>query len=150
MTPDEIERVDFLYGPFAAAYPGNSIGGVLLITTKMPEKFEASLKQTEALQTFSRYDTNGNYRTDQTNLSTGNKNENFSFLITGNYQNSYSQPLALITTPGVANTTGLIPQLNKTGQVANVAGAGGLLHTEMTNSQRQVRLGHHPGCKPNT
>jgi iron complex outermembrane receptor protein len=134
VTPDEIERVDFLYGPFAAAYPGNSIGGVLLITTKMPEKFEASIKQTEALQTFSRYDTNGNYRTDQTNLSTGNKNENFSFLITGNYQNSYSQPLSWITTPGVpAKTTGLIPQLNKTGQVANVAGAGGLLHTEMTN-----------------
>ena len=27
VTPEEIERVDVLYGPFSAAYPGNSVGG---------------------------------------------------------------------------------------------------------------------------
>ena len=40
IPPEAIARVDFLDGPYAAAYPGNSIGGVLLITTKMPDKFE--------------------------------------------------------------------------------------------------------------
>ena len=32
ISPDAIARIDFLNGPFSAAYPGNSIGGVLLIT----------------------------------------------------------------------------------------------------------------------
>ena len=40
VAPEQIERIDFLYGPFAAAYPGNSIGGVLQITTRMPDKPE--------------------------------------------------------------------------------------------------------------
>ncbi len=40
VSPDSIARIDFLNGPYAAMYPGNSIGGVLLITTKMPDKFE--------------------------------------------------------------------------------------------------------------
>src|SRR5262249_54081736 len=47
VSPGQISRIDFLYGPFAAAYPGNSVGGVVQITTKMPDKPEASISQTE-------------------------------------------------------------------------------------------------------
>ena len=46
ISPEAIGRVDFLNGPFAAAYPGNSIGGVLLITSKMPDKPFAVAKET--------------------------------------------------------------------------------------------------------
>lgn len=134
VAPEEIERVDFLYGPFSAAYPGNSIGGVLLITTRMPEKFEMTTKQTEAFQTFDRYNTKGTYRTDQTSISVGDKKGSFSYFISGNFQNSYSQPLTWVTNTAIpAGTTGAIPQLNKLGTPANVVGAGGLLHTEMAN-----------------
>ena len=38
ISPEAIARIDFLNGPLSAAYPGNSIGGVLLITSKMPDK----------------------------------------------------------------------------------------------------------------
>ena len=136
VAPEEIQRVDFLYGPFSAAYPGNSAGGVLLITTRMPEKFEITAKQTEALQTFDFYKTKNTYRTDQTSVSVGDKQGNFSYFLSGNFQNSYSQPLAWVTTPTVApaGVTGLIPQSGRVpGTIANVAGAGGLLHTEMAN-----------------
>ena len=61
VSPEQIKGVDMLYGPFAAEYPGNSMGGVLLITTRMPEKFEATAKQTGAFQTFSMYKTNDTY-----------------------------------------------------------------------------------------
>ena len=36
VTPEEIERVDVLYGPFSAAYPGNSAGAVVDYVTRMP------------------------------------------------------------------------------------------------------------------
>ncbi|MEA2896198.1 MAG: iron complex outerrane recepter protein [Bradyrhizobium sp.] len=136
VAPEEIQRVDFLYGPFSAAYPGNSAGGVLLITTRMPEKFEMTAKQTEALQTFDFYKTKNTYRTDQTSVSVGDKKDNFSYFLSANFQNSYSQPLAWVTTatPVPAGVTGVIPQSGRVpGTIANVAGAGGLLHTEMAN-----------------
>ena len=41
VTPEEIERVDVLYGPFSAAYPGNSVGAVVDYVTRMPTQFEA-------------------------------------------------------------------------------------------------------------
>ena len=34
IAPAEIERMDMMYGPFAAQYPGNSMGAVLEITTR--------------------------------------------------------------------------------------------------------------------
>lgn len=139
VAPEEIDRVDFLYGPFSAAYPGNSLGGVLLITTRMPEKFEFTTKQTEAFQTFSAYNTNGTFRTDQTSMSVGDKKDHIAYLLSANYQNSYSQPLTWITNPTVpTGTTGAISALNKTGGTANVVGAGGLLHTEMANVKGKV------------
>ena len=46
VTPVEIERIDVLYGPFSAAYSGNSIGTVVNITTRSPQKLEASASVT--------------------------------------------------------------------------------------------------------
>ncbi len=40
VTPEEIERVDVLYGPFSAAYPGNSVGAVVDYVTRMPDELE--------------------------------------------------------------------------------------------------------------
>jgi iron complex outermembrane receptor protein len=44
VTPEEIERVDVLYGPFSAAYGGNSVGAVVDYVTRMPRRFEAHAK----------------------------------------------------------------------------------------------------------
>lgn len=136
VAPEEIERVDMMYGPFAAQHPGNSMGGVLQITTRMPDKFEATVKQTESLQDFSLYKTKDTYTTSQTAVTLGNRIGDFSFFVSGNTANSFSQPLTVITNGATANpagTTGTITALNKTGAPANVVGVGGLLHTEMDN-----------------
>ena len=139
VAPEEIARVDFLYGPFSAAYPGNSLGGVLLITTRMPDKLEITAKETTAFQSFDRYKTSATYRTAQTNVSVGDRVGPIAYLISGNFQDSYSQPLAWITNTTIpAGTIGAIPQLNKLGAPANVVGAGGLLHTEMANLKGKV------------
>jgi iron complex outermembrane receptor protein len=52
MTPEEIERVDVMYGPFSAAYPGNSVGAVVDYVTRMPTKFEAHVKAGYVVQPF--------------------------------------------------------------------------------------------------
>ena len=44
VTPEEIERVDVLYGPFSAAYPGNSAGAIVDYVTRMPTRLEAHAK----------------------------------------------------------------------------------------------------------
>ena len=145
VTPEEIARVDVLYGPFAAAYPGNSMGAIMQMTTRMPDKPVATIKQTEAFQTFDTYGTKGTYRTDQTSVALGNRVEGLSWLVTANYANSFSQPLSWITVTqaqttalAAANVAGVIPALNKTGGVANVVGAGGLLHTQMVNTKLKL------------
>lgn len=43
VDPAEIARIDVLYGPFSAIYPGNSIGTTVAITTRVPDAFESSV-----------------------------------------------------------------------------------------------------------
>ena len=71
VTPEEIERIDVLYGPFSAAYSGNSIGATVNITTRMPEKLEASARALVNLQDFSLYGTARNLPTTQFAASIG-------------------------------------------------------------------------------
>ena len=56
VTPEEIERVDVLYGPFSAAYPGNSVGAVVDYVTRMPDELEMHAKLTSFGQDFEIYD----------------------------------------------------------------------------------------------
>ena len=61
VTPEEIERVDVLYGPFSAAYPGNSVGAVVDFVTRTPTRFEAHGKVTGFTQSFKLYGTESRY-----------------------------------------------------------------------------------------
>ena len=143
VNPDQIERVDMLYGPFSAMYPGNSMGGVLQFTTKTPDMPLASVMQSESFQTFDYYNTKDTYKTDQTALSLGNRWNDLSVYVGASLQNSYSQPVTWITTANAlpAGTTGAIAQQNRTNTAAaNVLGAGGLLHTEQANLNAKAAL----------
>ncbi|HEY3678962.1 MAG TPA: TonB-dependent receptor plug domain-containing protein, partial [Bradyrhizobium sp.] len=71
IVPEAIARVDFLDGPFAAAYPGNSIGGVLLITSKMPDHAFATAKETVSVMPWSQYGTKDTYATSVTSAAAG-------------------------------------------------------------------------------
>ena len=145
ISPEAIARIDFLNGPFSAAYPGNSIGGVLLITSKMPDKPFAVAKETVSVMPWNQYGTKDTYATSQTSAAAGNREGKLSWLITANYLDSYQQPLTYTTFGAVfgvgpANTTGTIAALNKTGGVANVIGTGALAHSQQTSEN--VRLAY--------
>jgi iron complex outermembrane receptor protein len=141
VAPEEVQRIDMMYGPFSAAYPGNSMGAVMEIATRMPAHFEASIDQTQAVQSFDLYGTKGNFGTSQSSLTIGDRLDRFSFWASGNYQDSHSQPLTYATSASFpSGTTGGYTAQNKLGSPANVLGATGLLHTGMAGGH--VRMAY--------
>ena len=136
VSPAEIARVDMMYGPYSAAYAGNSMGAVMEITTRLPERLEGSINQTQALQTFSLYGTDKTYGTTQTTADVGDRFGKFAFWASGNYQDSHSQPLTFVTAATFpSGTSGGFTATNKLGAPADVLGATGVLHTGMTNAK---------------
>ena len=148
VAPAELERIDVMYGPFSAAYPGNSIGAVVEITTRQPEKFTASLEHTFAGQPFRQYGTRDDFRTHQTALSTGHRAGRFSFWVSANHQDSHSQPLNYVTSTSLpAGVSGGFAARNKFGQPAPVVGASGLLHSRMTNAKLKAAFDFTPALR---
>lgn len=62
---EAIERVDALFGPFSAIYPGNSIGTTLVISERKPRGFEAAAALRLAQQDFEEYRTDERYLSGQ-------------------------------------------------------------------------------------
>ena len=141
VSPGQIQRIDMLYGPYSSEYSGNSMGGVMRIVTRSPQHTEFTFDQTGAMQSFGLYDTHGHFTTSQTSATAGGRAGDLSWFVGGNFQNSFSQPLAFVTAGGgPAATTGAIAANNKLGQPADVLGAAGLLHTRQANVL--MRLGY--------
>ncbi|HTI67689.1 MAG TPA: TonB-dependent receptor [Caulobacteraceae bacterium] len=135
IAPEEVERIDVLYGPFAAQHPGNSIGAVVNVTTRMPTKFEATVTAEGAWQRFSQYSTRDSYGSGRLAATLGDRLGGLSFWLSANHLDTHSQPLAYVTatrpaTPSAAGApvTGAYPDLNRTGAAIAVIGSGGLEH----------------------
>ena len=147
VSPEEIERVDVLYGPFSAMYPGNSMGAVVNIKTRMPEKLEASATAASHLQLFGQYGTKGRYPAYQLSATVGDKIGPLSWFVSANHLDSESQPLAYVTvsrssapsSSGI-QVSGAIADLNRTGAPIYVIGAGGLEHQRQNNFKAKVGI----------
>jgi iron complex outermembrane receptor protein len=109
VTPEEIERVDVMYGPFSAAYPGNSVGAVVDYVTRMPTQFEGHAKASAFTQRFHMYNTDADYGGTQASASLGSRNGDWSWWVNVNHTDSNGQPLVfatkLLTATGGAGTT---------------------------------------------
>jgi len=146
VSPEEIDHVDVLYGPFSAAYPGNAMGAVVNITTRMPDKLEASATTAWNLQHFSQYATRGSYLAYQVAGTVGDRTGPLSWFLSANHVDSKSQPLAYVTvaetgaSSGGTAVTGAIPDLNRTGAPIFVLGAGGFEHQRQDNLKAKLSL----------
>lgn len=156
VAPEEIERVDMIYGPYAAQYPGNSMGGVVTIVTRQPEDLGVQVRQAESFQSFDLYKTHDTYRTDQTSVSAGDRDGPFTWFVSGNHLHNFSQPLTYVTTGATitqsnfASTyaaTGAVAAQGKTGLNAYVAGALGLLDTDENTLKIKLGLDLAPDWK---
>ncbi|MGZ3314906.1 MAG: TonB-dependent receptor plug domain-containing protein, partial [Caulobacteraceae bacterium] len=108
VSPDAIGRVDVLYGPFSAAYAGNSMGAVVAFTTRMPTRLEGSVEVQGAGQAFSQYGDRRTYETGRAAVDFGDRFGRFAFRLSYNRLDSYGQPLtyATVTVPAAASSLG--------------------------------------------
>ena len=152
VTPDEIERVDVMYGPFAAAYPGNSVGAVVEYTTKMPEKLEGSVKMGYAHQPFDLYNTHATYGGWQSSASLGSRSGDWSWYFNLNHTDSQGQPLTFATrtvstgTVGSAGTAvmGAVPGLSSANAPWLILGTGTQYHTVQDHVKAKVAYDFSP------
>ncbi|OYV01010.1 MAG: TonB-dependent receptor [Burkholderiales bacterium PBB5] len=97
VTPEEIDRVDVLYGPFSAAYPGNAVGAVVDFVTRMPTQFEAHAKLGYTAQPNDLYGHSATYHAAQASASLGSREGAFAWFINANHTDSVGQPLVFGT-----------------------------------------------------
>jgi iron complex outermembrane receptor protein len=147
VAPEEIERIDFLYGPFSAQYSGNALGGVMQITTRMPEKLEITAKDTVSLQDFSLYGTHDTFFANETSFTVGDKINDLSWLVTGNWLHGSTQPLTYIqaasgtfpTSPAdLYGFPGGYFGTTKFGVPATVLGSAGNLDNDQVNAKLKL------------
>ncbi|HEX5008004.1 MAG TPA: TonB-dependent receptor [Hyphomonadaceae bacterium] len=60
--PGEVKQYDIVYGPYSARYSGNSMGGLISITTKAPENNEAFATAQYFVQPYEQYGTDDVYQ----------------------------------------------------------------------------------------
>ncbi|MFA6052351.1 MAG: TonB-dependent receptor, partial [Methylobacter sp.] len=111
VSPSEIDSAEVLYGPFSSQYSGNSMGGVINLNTKMPEKFEAQMDATGMFQNVHRSGRNETLTGYKTFISAGDRIDKFSIWGSYNRFENEGQPqtinaAALSTAAGGTAVTG--------------------------------------------
>lgn len=144
VSPEEIDRVDVMYGPFSALYPGNSAGGVVVMKTRMPEKFEAHAKLDYFGENFKLYGTDKYYDGVHGAASIGSRVNEFSFWISGDHLDNHGHPMTF--TAATAKTgaaagagtfttisSGAHKDIDTSGNPRVVTSAAGIDHTVQDN-----------------
>ncbi|MFH1162836.1 MAG: TonB-dependent receptor [Pseudomonadota bacterium] len=109
VAPEEIERVDIIYGPYSALYSGNAIGGVVLMTTKLPDEREISANTSYFYQNYREYKSDDDLGAYTTHVSYGDKLGKFHILGLYDRLESEAYPVSFVTKlkkDGVAAATG--------------------------------------------
>jgi iron complex outermembrane receptor protein len=147
VTPEEIERVDVLYGPFSAAYAGNSVGAVVDYVTRMPTRLEVHAKLAYASQKFDMYSSSEREAGKQASLSVGNRSGKFAWWFNLNRLDSTGQPMVVasrLLSDGVAPAagtpvvTGALADRNSKGQPWWLLGTATRYHTVQDHAKLKL------------
>ena len=154
VSPHEIARIDVLYGPYAAAYPGNSIGAVIAITTRLPDRLEATATLGVGVQRFAQYGTLDTLPTYQAGATFGDRIGPIAVFASIDRLDTRGQPLAYATAvraaqPSAAGSpaTGGYDDVNRTGAPIRVLGAAGEEHQHQTRAKLKAALDLAPSIR---
>ena len=157
ISPEAMERVDVLYGPYSALLPGNSIGTTMSVSQRVPRGLEASGRVIAARQSFDQYGHQDHYDAQQLSLHLGQRLDT-GLWFTGdvNHQDSTSQPMqygavsantngvfAPPTSPtAITPVTGVVYDTDPKGLKRAIFGANGGAIDHTVQDTVNLRAGH--------
>jgi iron complex outermembrane receptor protein len=153
VSPQEIARIDVLYGPFSAAYAGNSVGAVVNITTRLPDRLEGTLTAGSSVQTYDQYGTHGTFPATQFGATLGGRIGALALFGSIARTTSDSHPLAYVTALRTAAsaagvpTTGGFDDVNRNAQAIRVLRASGFEHQRQDNAKIKAALDVTPSLR---
>jgi iron complex outermembrane recepter protein len=110
VMPEELNRVDFFFGPFAAAYGGSSVGTTVLMTTTMPDHFTVSAKAQAFSEDFGYLGHSGTYTGESYSASVGDRTGfGLSWLLGADRLESHGHPMTYATLGAPTTCTGSCP-----------------------------------------
>jgi iron complex outermembrane receptor protein len=151
VSPEEIERVDVLYGPFSAAYGGNSVGAVVDYVTRMPTRFEAHAKFSYSRQPFQLYGTDTTWSGRQGSMSLGDRVGRWSWYLDLSRVDSDGQPLTFptrypsnVASGAGTSVAGAVPGQDRTYRDWLILGAATQYHTEQDHVKAKLAYDFSP------
>lgn len=145
VSASEIAQFEILYGPFSAEYSGNSMGGVILIETAIPQKQEVHLNLdyfSQEAEAYGFHDRLGGYKSF---VSYGNKLNDVSVYVSYNHLENDSQPQSYYfdaRTPaaGATSVTGAVDDRDIYGNRVLYFGDTGI--EQATTDNLKLKLGY--------
>ena len=143
VSPQEIERIDVSYGAHSAAYAGNAAGVVMVMKSRLPEKFEAFADVQTFSQAFKLYGTDENYNGSRLGAYLGNRNGDLRWTLSYGHLDNIGNPMSFAnsarkTTPlagGETVVTGYYWDKDAKGSDRVIFGATSIDHNLQDNAK---------------
>lgn len=146
IAPEEITRIDVLYGPFSALYPGNAIGTTIAITTSRPTGFSGAVRVAGQDQSYAQYGDRDHYRNYQASALLADRLESgLWYKLMLNHQDATSQPMGYYAVS--ANAAGAFPAASGAGAATPVSG---IVYDTNAFGQRRALFGANAGAIDHT
>ena len=147
VAPEEIEKVDVIYGPFSAALSGNSMSGTAMITTHMPEQPELQVNGKYFYQNFHEYRTDDDMNGYTAFVSAGNKSGKLAYNLWYNRLETEIQSTSYVAkaasgggAPSGNPVTGWVADTDPKGETRYILGSAGV--KDVINNTAKLKLGY--------
>jgi iron complex outermembrane receptor protein len=155
VAPQEIERVDVSYGAHSAAYAGNAAGVVMVMKSKMPEKFEAYADAQAFSQPFNLYGTDETYNGSRVGAFFGNRQDDLRWTLSLGHLENTGHPMSFANSArkatalagGETAVTGYHWDKDSKGADRVVLGATGIDHSLQDNAKIKLAYDFSPGSR---
>jgi iron complex outermembrane recepter protein len=163
--PGEVKQFDIVYGPYSSRYAGNSIGGIVNITTSDPQETEAFANAQRFVQPYNQFSTKkDNYGySGEAGVAWKQKDGPFSARLTGRYFRNDGQPMVwygltpVTGAPGTAVTGAVVDpkQLQAVAAGMGISGSPGTMtnpifaaqaRAQITQRQAKLKIGYDDGA----